>query len=115
MLAETSNVTVSVLRGTSVNQWGDVVDDLTPAFEHVRATLVETSKEIQDPSTQTPRTIREIICWVPEFLGVTTDDRIKDEVSGLTYMIAGIMKPPTIVRMNLPVQLNLKRVSGNNA
>lgn len=102
-----------MLRGTTVNAYGDKIDANTAVYEHVPATLLETSKAVQDPSTQTPRTIRQIQCWVPNYLGVTTDDRILDEASGDTFIIYGILIPPSLISLSLPVRLDLKRVTAN--
>jgi len=110
-VAETQNCLVTVYRSTTQNQFGDVIDDNTPFLEHLPATLIETGKTVQDPSTQSPRTIRQVKCWVPEFAGVVNTDRVKDESTGDIYIIIGITKPPTTIGVPVDTVLDLKRVT----
>jgi hypothetical protein len=114
-VAETQNTTCTVYRSTTVNQFGDVIDNNVPFLEHLPATLIETGKSVQDPSTPTPRTIRQIQCWVPEWAGVLNTDRILDERTGDVYIIIGVTKPPTIIGVPVDTRLDLKRVSANSA
>jgi hypothetical protein len=77
------------------------------------ATLVETGKSVQDPSTPTPRTIREISCWVPLWAGVKSTDRIRDQRTGDVFMVISVTRPPTIIGAPVDEVLQLKRVSAN--
>lgn len=115
MGAETANTTASVLRGTTSNQFGDVIDASTAVITGLPVTLVETGKSVQDPSTPTPRTIRQIYCSVPEWAGVTNSDRIKDEQTGDVYIIISVTKPPTIIGAPVDTVLGLKRVTASTA
>lgn len=114
-VAETQNTQVTVMRSTTENAFGDVIDDNTPFLEHLPATLIETGKRVQDPSTQSPRTIRQVKCWVPEFAGVVNTDRIKDESTGDVYIIIGVTKPPTTIGAPVDTVLDLKRISASTA
>ena len=58
MGAETANTLVTIYRGTTSNQFGDLVDSNVPYITDLPATLIETGKSVQDPSTPTPRTIQ---------------------------------------------------------
>ena len=114
MGAETQNCRVSVLRGTTVNWAGDEVDANIPVIEHMPATLIETGHKTQDPSSPTPRTIREITLRLPYWSDVTDKDRILDERTGDIYMIISVTRPPTIIGAPVDLVLSLKRVSANS-
>lgn len=114
-VAETANTVVTVYRSTTQNQFGDTIDNNTPHLEHLPATLIETGKTVQDPSTQSPRTIRQVKCWVPEFAGVLNTDRILDERTGDVFIIIGVTKPPTTIGAPVDTVLDLKRISASTA
>jgi hypothetical protein len=107
------NTTVSVLRGTTTNAFGDEVDLNESAFEHVPALLIETGRNVQDPSTPTPRTIRQIVCHVPPWTGVLDTDRIIDEATGSVYIIISVTRPPTLMGAPVDIRCDLKRVTAS--
>jgi hypothetical protein len=111
MTAEAANTTCSVLRGTAVNAFGDTIDDSQILFEHVPAILTETGRTIQDPSSPTPRTIRDVVCKLPAWTGVLNTDRITDESSGDVFIILAVTQPPTLTGAPVDLSLQLKRVS----
>ncbi len=114
MVAETRNCTVTLYSGTTENQFGDVIDSNTPVTEHVPATLVETGHKTQDPSSPTPRTIREITLRLPYWTNATGDMRVLDERTGDVYMIISVTRPPTIIGAPVDLVAQLKRVSANS-
>ena len=114
MGAETQNCVISVLRGTTTNWAGDEVDANTPVIEHLPATLIETGRKTQDPSSPTPRTIREITLRLPYWSGVTDKDRILDERTGDIYMVISVTRPPTIIGAPVDLLISLKRVTANS-
>jgi hypothetical protein len=115
MGAETQNAVVDVLRGSRSNWAGDEVDANDPFITGLPATLIETGKTIQDPSTPTPRIIREVLCIVPEYAGVLDTDRIRDHATGNLFMIMSVTRPPTIIGAPTDRVLSLKRVGGTGA
>ena len=115
MGAETVNTYASLLRGTGVNQFGDQVDAATPVITCLPVTLAETGKTVQDPSSATPRTIREVVCLVPQYAGVINTDRILDEGTGQVYIVISVTTPPTIIGAPVDTVLSLKRISAQTA
>jgi hypothetical protein len=112
MPAETVNALVTLLRGNSTDAYGDPDDSGDTVFlEHIPATLIETGKNVEDPSTSSPRTIRQIFCSVPGYIGVVDTDRIRDERTGNVYMIISVDDAPTLIGETPETQLGLKRVS----
>lgn len=114
-VAETATTLATVLSGTTQNQFGDTVDANTPVIEHMPVTLIETGHRTQDPSSPTPRTIRQITCHVPQWAGVTTDMRILDETTGDVYIVISVTTPPTLTGAPVDTVLQLKRVTANTA
>lgn len=114
MGAETANTTCSILRGTTFNFAGDEIDSNVPLITGLPVTLLETGKKVQDPSTSTPRTVRELYCSVPYWTDIQNTDRLKDERTGDIYMIISVTRPPTIIGAPVDLTLQLKRVSANS-
>jgi hypothetical protein len=114
-VAEIQNCTVTVFRGTTENQFGDTIDAATPLHTGLPVFLAETGRTVQDPSTPTPRTIRQITCQVPQYIGVRNTDRIYDESTGDTYIILSVTTPPTITGAPVDTVLSLKRVTAGGA
>jgi hypothetical protein len=112
MGAETQNAVCDVLRGSTSNWAGDEVDANEPYITGLPVTLVETGKSIQDPSTPTPRIIREVLLIAPAYAGLLDTDRIRDQATGNIYMIMSVTRPPTIIGAPTDRVLALKRVSG---
>lgn len=113
MGAETQNAVVDILRGTTANWAGDITDSDEIFISGLPATLIETGKTVQDPSSQTPRTIREVLCIVPEYAGVLNTDRIRDQATGEKFMVLSVTRPPTILGAPTDRVLSLKRTSSS--
>jgi hypothetical protein len=114
MGAETQNTVCTIFRGTSTNQFGDSIDSNTPYITDLPATLIETGKSVQDPSTPTPRTIRAIYLNVPEWAGILNTDRVLDQRTQDVYIVISVTKPPTIIGAPVDTTCQLKRVSANS-
>ncbi|MFC5947073.1 hypothetical protein ACFQH9_02120 [Pseudonocardia lutea] len=82
-----ANTTVSVLRGSTVDEFGDETDNETVAASGIIANIRETSSTFSDPGSTTPRVVRNVTCKLPSTTDVTETDRIKDETSGVIYTI----------------------------
>jgi hypothetical protein len=111
MGAETANTSATIFRGTTSNQFGDQIDDNVPLMTSLPITLIETGKNVQDPSTPTPRTVREIYASVPQWAGVLNTDRLMDESTGDVYMIIAVTTPATIIGAPVDTVCQLRRVS----
>jgi hypothetical protein len=112
MGAETANVAVTIMRGTTTDPYGDTQDDLQPFAQGVPATLVETAQVVFDPGSQIPRTVRAITCIVPSFIGVLDTDQIQVPAAGDTFMIEDVVTQPNLTGAPADVKLILRRVTG---
>lgn len=111
MVAEAANTTVSILRGETTDQFGDIIDANDIAYSGVPAILVETSRQTSDPSNPSPRTVRSVVLTVPEWIGLLNSDRIRDEATGNTFMVIEVTKPPTLMGAPVDTSAVLKRVT----
>lgn len=111
MGAETANVTVSVLRGTTTDAYGDTADDQQPLYQDIPATWIETAQVIQDPSTQTPRVVRSITAIVPFWLGVQTTDQMLNQSTGETVIVEDVITQPNLTGAPPDTKVILRRVT----
>jgi hypothetical protein len=93
---ELCNTTISVLRGTNVNQYGDKTNVGTPLYTGIPAGLVESSKRSFDRASQRYQVVRTTTCVVPDWADILSSDTLIDETSGNTYMIESVTLQPTL-------------------
>jgi hypothetical protein len=105
-----ANNSVSILRGTTPNAYGDETDDAIAAYTQVPAAIVESSHVTTDPATQTPRTVRAITCVMPGWADVLNSDRLQD-ATGTIYMIESVTTQPSLGYPGDTI-LTLRRVTG---
>lgn len=105
---------VSVLRGTTTDDFGDLIDAATPVVTGVPAAIVESSKTVTDQATQTPRTVRTVTCVLPAWASVLNTDRLQDQSTGLTYFIESVETQPSLGYPGDQV-LGLRRVTGTGS
>lgn len=95
-MLELANTTITVMRGKQPNRFGDLTNVGTPLYGGVPAALVEKSSTTFDRAAQQRRTIRTIMCVLPDWADVTTDDTIRDEGTGAYYLIESIERQPSL-------------------
>lgn len=88
-----ANCTISIMRGTSVNSYGDVLDSGSIVNQHVPAFIVVRSRTVFDPSTQTPRTVQTIVGAVGSGVSILDSDQIFDETHSVTYAVESVTQP----------------------
>lgn len=111
MVMEAANTTVSVLRGETTDEYGDLIDANTVVYTGVPAILVETSRQTSDPSNPTPRTVRSVMLTVPDWIGLLNSDRVRDDANQNVYMVIEVTKPPTLMGAPVDTSAVLKRVT----
>ena len=90
------NRTITIMRGTAADEFGDLSDVGTPYLTGVQAALAEVSDVVFDAATMRQQIIRAIKCTVPGWAGVLSTDTIQDEFTGFFYMIESIEAQPGI-------------------
>jgi hypothetical protein len=82
--------TVSILRGTATNDAGDVIDADTAVYTGVLASVMERNRTTIDTQTQDPRVVRTTTMRVAAGTDILDTDRVRDEVTGKVYAVAGV-------------------------
>lgn len=99
----------SILRGTTTDEFGDVVDNSTVVQSNIPAQITERGQVVQDPNSLTPRTVRDVRGLVPSDTDITASDRLRDDTHGVVYIVVEVVRPggPAYSR---DIALQLKRV-----
>lgn len=88
-----ATTTVSVLRGTSVSDDGDELDNTTAAASGVLAAFKEINTSNQTETSDTPGTVRKYIVRLPYRQDVRVGDRLLDERTNLIYNVDYVQSP----------------------
>lgn len=102
--------TVTILRGTSTDAFGDVVDNDTVAASGIPCSLIEQTRSMFTPDDPTPRVVRITTGRIGADADVVETDRIVDEVTGERYIILGVSRLGNPV-MKADLRLDLKRTT----
>jgi hypothetical protein len=105
---------VTVLTGTTVDDWGDTVDSATPGTDPrqrgLPAAITLASKTITTPEQPTPRVIRTHVARLPAATPVGPEDRLRDDTTGTIYAITAVTAE-TGIGHTPDVRLDLKQVT----
>jgi hypothetical protein len=112
MSAELSHTFLTIMRGTETNRFGDETDVGVPIIRHLPAAMAETSHTTFDRASQTRRTIRNWTCVVAAWAGFTTDDTLRVELTGNTYLIESIQRQPSLIGAPADLILTLRERTG---
>lgn len=93
---ELANTTLTVCRGTTVNQYGDRTNVGTPLYTGIPAAIVESAKQVFDRASQRFQTIRTSTCVVPDWADILDTDTLLDETTGNTFMVESVTRQPTL-------------------
>lgn len=102
--------TVTILGGSTNSDYGDVLDDDTPAGSGIPASIVEGRQVVATESDPQAVVIRYYTGRLPN--GTVVDDsmRLRDEVTGDLYSIDNVTVPRNPI-MEQDVRLDLRRVT----
>lgn len=103
-----ATTTVSVLGGSSIDEFGDDIDGTAVLASAVRASLIESTRTAMEPVTGTPRIIRTHICRLPPDTAVDETKRIKDEQTNEIYIVVSVTRNANPV-LAQPLRADLKR------
>jgi hypothetical protein len=79
--------TVSVLRGTTTDGYGDETDAGTVVVAGVAAAIQERFRTVYGRGSDQDRIVRYSACRVPFGTDVRDDDRIRDDATSVVYAI----------------------------
>jgi len=93
---ELATTTVSVLRGTETNQYGDRTNVGQPVYTGIPAALVESAHRSYDRAAQRYQVLRTSIAVVPDWADIRTSDTLVDERTCTAYMVEAVTMQPTL-------------------
>lgn len=93
MSAIMPNTTVSVLRGETVDQFGDPIDSDNSVYASVPMCITENDRHIYLAAEGRLTIVRQAFGRVRPGFDIHESDRIKDENSGRVYLVEGMSTP----------------------
>lgn len=106
-----ANCTVSILRGTVMDPFGDPRDRDTPVHVDVPASIREVRSEVTTVSEGQPRQVRLLVGRVPVGTDIQHEDRLQDQATGQVYIVDAIDLDASSAIMDQGIRLDLRRVS----
>jgi hypothetical protein len=106
----TPNTTVSILGGSSESDYGDVLDDDTPAGSGIPAMIIEGRQVVATESDAQARVIRYYTGRLPNGTVIDDTNRLRDEQTNEVYSIDNVTDPKNAV-IPMDVRLDLRRVT----
>ncbi len=105
-----ATTTLTVLRGTTTDGYGDEKDTDTPVATGVIASLTEQSRRVTTRDDPTPRIVRYAVARVPAGTDIRDQDRVRDERTGAVYIVdaPSSMANPA---MTVDLRLDLRRTT----
>ena len=85
-----ATTTISVLRGTTTDAYGDEQDTYTPIATGVPASLTEQTRRVTTRDDPTPRVVRYAVARVAAGTDVIDQDRVRDERTGAVYIVDAV-------------------------
>lgn len=93
MSAVIPNTTVSILRGETIDEYGDPKDSDVSVNSGVPMSIVEESRRVFLAVEGRLTIIREFIGRVRPGFDIRESDRLRDDKSGRVYLVEGISQP----------------------
>ncbi|WP_326779721.1 hypothetical protein OG481_02165 [Streptomyces longwoodensis] len=85
-----ATTSLTILRGTTTDAYGDEQDTDTPKYTGIPASLVEQSRRVTTRDDPTPRIVHYAVSRVPAGTDVTDQDRVRDERTGAIYTVDAV-------------------------
>lgn len=110
MVAEAANATVTILRATGTTKYGQP-NTWTTLYSGVPAILVDDLRGNPNTADTTPTGTRTVECHLPTSVGLLPSDQIKDESTGLLYLVGTITQPPSLINAPVDTKVTLQLVT----
>lgn len=112
MSAVLATTRVAVYRGTTKNALGDEVDNsdvpISPAMASLPASIIETTKNVQDPATGTWRKLPKLTCrMVNPSLDIREGDRVRDLRTGKVMTVDSVTRTSRSLAASAGLTLDL--------
>jgi hypothetical protein len=93
MSAVLPNTTVSILRGETIDAYGDPVDSNVSVNASVPISITHEDQKVYLPVEGRMTIIRQFIGRIRPGFDVREHDRLRDDRSGRVYLVEGISQP----------------------
>lgn len=120
-----ANTTITVLRGVSLDEYGDTMDAGSPIATGIPAYLSSPAQSPFRPiilgttvymtGTIMPSTTREIVCILPSNTDLTNEDQILDDHTGILYQVLVVTQIGAVAGATPDMQATLRRVTSTQA
>lgn len=88
-----ANTRVTILRGTSTNDYEDEVDDTTTVEKNVLCALEETNRRVYLPAEQRITIVRTYSARLSPRAPIQKLDRLRDQKTGRIYLVTDLSDP----------------------
>ncbi len=105
-----ATTTVAVLRGTTTDDYGDVVDGSTAISTGVPASILEQRRFVATEADPTPRAVITYTGRVSAGTDIRDSDRIRDERTSAVYIVDSAHQVANPAMTN-DLRLDLRRVA----
>lgn len=90
MIARATTTIAVLSSAVSVDGLGDEIQNIDVNMQGIPASIVEQARNISSAATQTPRVTRTAVGRVASNVPISTDNRIKDEGTGVIYLVLAV-------------------------
>lgn len=105
-----ATTTISVMRGTTTDGYGDEADTDTVIATGILASIVEQTRRVSTRDDPTPRTVRYPVGRVTAGTDITDNDRIRDDRTGAVYIVDAVSSM-TSAAVAADLRLDLRRTT----
>lgn len=103
------NTTVSILRGETVDEYGDPKDSDESVNAGVPVSIIERDRRIYIAAEGRLTTIKQFIGRVRPGFDIRESDRLRDDRTGAIYLVEGISQP-TLGTGLADMRIDLRRI-----
>lgn len=109
MSAFLPTTTVAILRGETLDEYGDPVDSDTPVRAGIPVSLIERDRHVFVAAESRMTIVREVTGRARPDVDIREADRLRDERTGSIYLVEAVSRPSSPVGAT-DVRLVLRRV-----
>lgn len=109
MSAFIPTTTVAILRGETIDEYGDPVDSDTPIRAGVPISLIERDQRVYVPAESRTTIVRHVTGRARPGTPIRERDRLRDERTGSIYLVEAVSRSGTVIG-SPDLRLVLRRV-----